>query len=79
MYRLKYLLNQSDIFAHFGAGKKTNPLPAQTSGKKPSGSEDWDEDDEALVKEVEEDGNSSRVAALTQQPSCITGGTMRYV
>jgi hypothetical protein len=73
------LLNQSDIFAHFGAGKKADEPASKVSTKKAGRPEDWDEDDEALVKEVEEENAPTRVAALTQQPSCISGGTMRLL
>ena len=76
-FRLKYLLNQSDIFAHFGLGN--NAKNSSKTGK----SEDWDEDDEALVKDVEEDehepsSHAVRATVLTQQPTCLTGVTMRF-
>ena len=78
--RLQYLLKQSDIFAHFG-GKKEAPSAAK-AGSKSKRQEDWDEDDEALIKEVEEDDEAEeapkkRLTQLTKQPSCITGGQLK--
>ena len=87
--RLNYLLNQSDIFAHFGVEGEIAPKVQATHGDdgksgvrgsaRSRGSRDdlpeFDEDERALMAETENDvGTSSKI---TRQPSLITGGTLR--
>lgn len=88
--RLKYLLSQSDIFAHFGAGKSSlKSTAASTLSQEASGrrshrtaavSDDLDEDEKALLNEEEgeEEAPSTRNTMLLKQPSIVSGGQMRF-
>lgn len=92
-HRLKYLLSQSDIFAHFGSGKfftenKKNSLPASASSaslskanKKGGETEDLDEDEKAMAEEIGEGDDEGEIVVhptiLSKQPSIIVGGEMR--
>jgi SWI/SNF-related matrix-associated actin-dependent regulator of chromatin subfamily A member 5 len=76
--RLNYLLKQSDIFQHFGAGKKMQAqkdkqekeaAEKRAGGRRSAG----DDDEEEETEEVEEE-----TTFLTQQPSIITGGKLRH-
>lgn len=84
--RLRYLLQQSDLFAHFGVRgdhKLDAPLPAHKDevdkvtgthrrSYSPTNENEMDADEAALAEEeVKEE------TVLTAQPSCITGGLMR--
>eukprot|EP00605_Chrysophyceae_sp_TOSAG23-4_P002848 GSChrysophyteH1.ASY1.ANO1.3137.1 assembled CDS len=62
--RLKYLLSQSDIFSHFGAGTKKMKDTLQSSVRVSN------EDERNLIAEEADDD-------LLQQPSIITGGLLR--
>lgn len=83
--RLKYLLSQSDIFAHFGAGKDGKESAAASSAVKSksrrTSAEELDEDEAAVVRELEIEGEGglvpNRFINLKTQPSIITGGAMR--
>lgn len=75
--RLKYLLSQSDIFAHFsgnvgkkGKKKNTDESDATASGKKKKRISE-EEEDESLLTDKHD------VVRLTKQPSVIKFGTMR--
>jgi SWI/SNF-related matrix-associated actin-dependent regulator of chromatin subfamily A member 5 len=74
--RLKYLLSQSDVFAHFGSMKQYSDKQKANSG------EDMDEDEREMVEEIgegDEEGttNMRQATVLTKQPSIITGGQLR--
>ena len=79
------MLSQSDIFAHFGAGKKKveTTTSSKSKSRRAAGSgEELDEDEEAVVRELEnegEGGSSNKFINLKSQPSIITGGSMRQV
>ena len=95
-FRLKYLLSQSDIFSHFGKGAKSSSTLASESsasssgkaeksrrGRKPGVSEELDEDEEYMARELGGDddddcGTQDAATILLKQPSCITGGSLRY-
>lgn len=72
--RLKYLLSQSDIFAHFSGnvgkkGKKGAAEPSAAGRKKKRISEE--EEDQSLLADKHD------IVRLTKQPSVIKFGTMR--
>lgn len=90
--RLKYLLSQSDIFSHFGATKNLSSSSTNTEGKsgsrrRPSApEEEMDDDERAMAKEVGDDDNETetqqtppQTTVLLRQPSCVSGGAMRWV
>jgi SWI/SNF-related matrix-associated actin-dependent regulator of chromatin subfamily A member 5 len=87
--RLKYLLSQSDIFAHFGK-KGTSLAEYKDAGEsggrshhKIATAEDLDEDEKAMAKEIGDDDNDEGDAdephhtILLKQPRLITGGDLR--
>eukprot|EP01035_Chromulina_nebulosa_P022015 gene22015-28499_t len=91
--RLKFLLSQSDIFSHFGAvkeqslsssGKAAASAPGRratsSSSAAATASEDLDEDEKAMLDEEEDEANESigKTTMLLKQPTCITGGALRY-
>lgn len=86
-FRLKYLLNQSDIFAHFGIGKKSVDTLGGDENKKgkkkgTDNTEDMDEDERAMFEEEQEEydsesGSVSKHDILNRQPSIVCGGEMR--
>lgn len=87
-FRLKYLLSQSDIFAHFGTGKSTAPAPsAQSKGadtdrrahRTAAANEDLDDDERALLKDEESEEVSARGTLLLMQPTLVSGGQLRLV
>jgi hypothetical protein len=70
---LKYLLSQSDIFAHFGSGKSKPPDPKKEIDKKrgrgrpPSGNngnnfDELDDDEKAIAKEIGSDEDEAESA-----------------
>lgn len=93
---MKYLLSQSDIFSHFGKGAKSSSTLASESsasssgkaeksrrGRKPGVSEELDEDEEYMARELggdddDEGGTEDAATILLKQPSCITGGNLRW-
>lgn len=85
--RLKYLLHQSDIFSHFGVGKKNTETNDDGESNKKRGkrppeniSDDLDDDERAMLEE-EAEGEGEDVTnahVLSRQPSIINGGSMRY-
>lgn len=79
--RLKYLLSQSDVFAHFGSMQKYS---SQRQAAKSKGGDDLDEDEREMVEEIgdgDDDGTTelAQTTVLTKQPSIITGGQLRFV
>lgn len=74
--RLKYLLSQSDIFAHFGVGKSSTEAAKKASSTNRSRravSEDDTENEDAVLEE--EETNTGTV--LLKQPATVSGGEMR--
>jgi hypothetical protein len=80
--RLKYLLNQSDIFSHFGLGGKkptTESKKSTASEEEPTSStgrgrkkqkldfDEMDEDEKEIVKEEEEEENDTKGNNATKQ------------
>ncbi|CAM9610482.1 unnamed protein product, partial [Ascophyllum nodosum] len=89
--RLQYLLKQSDIFKHFGAGKESSEQAeeaprrdASGAGGRESGKADAAVGAEAGAgagapgEEEEEEEETSEATFLTKQPDCIKFGTMRH-
>lgn len=70
--RLKYLLSQSDIFAHFSGqvNKKKNQKKSAGAGDKKKRISEMEEDEDMLH-------DKHNIVRLTQQPSVIKFGTMR--
>jgi len=75
--RLKYLLSQSDIFAHFGATKSLEQYNSSSNDATDT-LEDMDEDEKAMAQEVESENIEEQSTLLLKQPSIISGGDMRY-
>eukprot|EP00245_Coleochaete_scutata_P004323 TRINITY_DN16740_c0_g1_i1.p1 TRINITY_DN16740_c0_g1~~TRINITY_DN16740_c0_g1_i1.p1 ORF type:complete len:1102 (-),score=331.71 TRINITY_DN16740_c0_g1_i1:383-3688(-) len=79
--RLQYLLQQTEIFAHFAqGGHPTEVVKTKPKGRGRFGSKMTEkEEDEEYLKETEEDdpvvGGGTR---LTVQPSCIQGKMREY-
>ncbi|KAF8401535.1 hypothetical protein HHK36_012477 [Tetracentron sinense] len=76
--RLKYLLQQTEIFAHFAKGDQS------TSQKKPRGrgrhasKVTEEEEDEECLKEEEDGFSGAGSTRLVTQPSCIQGKMRDY-
>ncbi|KAI0529467.1 hypothetical protein KFK09_002017 [Dendrobium nobile] len=76
--RLKYLLQQTEIFAHFAKGSQS------VSDKKPRGRGRHasklteEEEDEECLKEEEDGFGGARGTRLVTQPSCIQGKMRDY-
>ena len=82
--RLKYLLNQSDIFSHFGNGKG-GPMPEKSSDKKPdgekgkrgrramrqSGFDEMDEDEQAIAREIGSDEDEAGSSATSSAATVL--------
>lgn len=73
--RLKYLLQQTEIFAHFAKGEQTAQKKAKGRGRHASKVTEEEEDEEYLKDE--EDGISGNTR-LVAQPSCIQGKMRDY-
>lgn len=91
--RLQFLLNQSDIFSHFGVGKKsTEGVMSPSSQKKHGGGEHRQrgtavaeldaEELEMIEEEADDDGTGKPKRrfgdVITKQPSIITGEMRPY-
>lgn len=92
IFRLKYLLAQSDLFAHFqgggkpergGGGTDADPLSPKR-GRRETKAEELDEDEQAMAREIGEDDEGEdegeapvHSTVLNKQPSIITGGLLR--
>ncbi|KAL3334742.1 hypothetical protein AABB24_031127 [Solanum stoloniferum] len=73
--RLKYLLQQTELFAHFAKGEQsTAPKKTKGRGRHASKITEEEEDEEYLKDEDELSGNTRLVA----QPSCIQGKMRDY-
>nr|GLL41303.1 ISWI chromatin-remodeling complex ATPase CHR11-like [Ipomoea trifida] len=73
--RLKYLLQQTELFAHFAKGDQPSQKKAKGRGRHASKVTEEEEDEEYLKDE--EDGLSGNTRLLTQ-PSCIQGKMRDY-
>ncbi|CAM9610593.1 unnamed protein product [Ascophyllum nodosum] len=89
--RLQYLLKQSDIFKHFGAGKESSEQAEEAPRREASGGGGWGSRKAAAAvgagagaeagapgEEEEEEEETSEATFLTKQPDCIKFGTMRH-
>ncbi|QCD77009.1 ISWI chromatin-remodeling complex ATPase CHR11 isoform X1 [Vigna unguiculata] len=72
--RLKYLLQQTELFAHFAKGDQTSSQKSRGRGRHASKVTEEEEDEEYLKEE--EDGVAS--TRLVSQPSCIQGKMRDY-
>ncbi|ESW19868.1 hypothetical protein PHAVU_006G162200 [Phaseolus vulgaris] len=72
--RLKYLLQQTELFAHFAKGDQTSSQKSRGRGRHASKVTEEEEDEEYLKEE--EDGVAS--TRLMTQPSCIQGKMRDY-
>ncbi|KAJ7980223.1 Chromatin-remodeling complex ATPase [Quillaja saponaria] len=72
--RLKYLLQQTEIFAHFAKGDSASQKKTKGRGRHASKLTEEEEDEEYLKEE--EDGLSN--TRLVTQPSCIQGKMRDY-
>ncbi|KAL2464117.1 putative chromatin-remodeling complex ATPase chain [Forsythia ovata] len=73
--RLKYLLQQTELFAHFAKGdQSTSQKKAKGSGRHASKVTEEEEDEEYLKEEESGAGNTRLLA----QPSCIQGKMRDY-
>ncbi|KAG2395820.1 hypothetical protein LR48_Vigan09g219800 [Vigna angularis] len=72
--RLKYLLQQTELFAHFAKGDQSSSQKSRGRGRHASKVTEEEEDEEYLKEE--EDGVAS--TRLVMQPSCIQGKMRDY-
>ncbi|KAL2339072.1 hypothetical protein Fmac_013518 [Flemingia macrophylla] len=72
--RLKYLLQQTELFAHFAKGDQSSQKKTKGRGRHASKVTEEEEDEEYLKEE--EDGLAS--TRLVTQPSCIQGKMRDY-
>ncbi|KAK7363624.1 hypothetical protein VNO77_05773 [Canavalia gladiata] len=72
--RLKYLLQQTELFAHFAKGDQSSQKKSRGRGRHASKVTEEEEDEEYLKEE--EDGLAS--TRLVSQPSCIQGKMRDY-
>ncbi|XVF66272.1 hypothetical protein PTKIN_Ptkin10aG0021700 [Pterospermum kingtungense] len=73
--RLKYLLQQTELFAHFAKGAQSSSQKVKGRGRHASKVTEEEEDEECLKEE--EDGLSGNTRLVTQ-PSCIQGKMRDY-
>ncbi|EMS46067.1 putative chromatin-remodeling complex ATPase chain [Triticum urartu] len=76
--RLKYLLQQTEIFAHFAEGSQTKEKKSRGRGRPASKRRAVEEDDEEYLQEEEDALASSVGTHLLVQPSCINGQMRDY-
>ncbi|XP_043719944.1 ISWI chromatin-remodeling complex ATPase CHR11 isoform X2 [Telopea speciosissima] len=75
--RLKYLLQQTEIFAHFAKGQSTPQKKPKGRGRHASKVTEEEEDEECL-KEEEDHLSGAGSTRLVTQPSCIQGKMRDY-
>lgn len=75
--RLKYLLQQTEIFAHFAKGNQSTSLKGKGRGRHESKITEEEEDEECL-KEEEDGLSGTGNTRLLTQPSCIQGKMRDY-
>ncbi|XP_057476570.1 ISWI chromatin-remodeling complex ATPase CHR11 isoform X2 [Actinidia eriantha] len=77
--RLKYLLQQTEIFAHFAKGDQSASQKKSKGRGRHASKVTEEEEDEEFFKEEEEDGLSGAGSTrLLAQPSCIQGKMRDY-
>ncbi|KAM3346680.1 hypothetical protein ACQJBY_020948 [Aegilops geniculata] len=76
--RLKYLLQQTEVFAHFAEGSQTKEKKPRGRGRPASKRRAVEEDDEEYLQEEEDALASSVGTHLLVQPSCINGQMRDY-
>ncbi|KAM3197645.1 hypothetical protein ACQJBY_072988 [Aegilops geniculata] len=76
--RLKYLLQQTEVFAHFAEGSQTKEKKSRGRGRPASKRRAVEEDDEEYLQEEEDALASSVGTHLLVQPSCINGQMRDY-
>eukprot|EP00899_Mesostigma_viride_P006788 jgi/Mesvir1/1610/Mv14573-RA.1 len=77
--RLKYLLQQTEVFAHFVTGghqQAAGKVKGRGKGRQYSKVTE-DEEDAEILKENADEGPTVQNTRLTCQPQCIKGGKMR--
>ncbi|XP_051207594.1 probable chromatin-remodeling complex ATPase chain [Lolium perenne] len=75
--RLKYLLQQTEIFAHFAKGSQSKEKKSRGRGRHESKMTEEEEDEEYLKEEEDALAGSGGTRLLTQ-PSCINGKMRDY-
>ncbi|CAM0881249.1 unnamed protein product [Alopecurus aequalis] len=75
--RLKYLLQQTEIFAHFAKGSQSKEKKSRGRGRHQSKMTEEEEDEEYLKEEEDALAGSGGTRLLTQ-PSCINGKMRDY-
>ncbi|KQK04320.1 hypothetical protein BRADI_2g12950v3 [Brachypodium distachyon] len=75
--RLKYLLQQTEIFAHFAKGSQSKEKKSRGRGRHASKMTEEEEDEEYLKEEEDALAGSGGTRLLTQ-PSCINGKMRDY-
>uniref|UniRef100_I1QDB1 Chromatin-remodeling complex ATPase n=1 Tax=Oryza glaberrima TaxID=4538 RepID=I1QDB1_ORYGL len=75
--RLKYLLQQTEIFAHFAKGNQSTEKKSRGRGRHASKMTEEEEDEEYL-KEEEDALDGAGGTRLVSQPSCIKGKMRDY-
>ncbi|XP_047053003.1 probable chromatin-remodeling complex ATPase chain [Lolium rigidum] len=75
--RLKYLLQQTEIFAHFAKGSQSEEKKSRGRGRHESKMTEEEEDEEYLKEEEDALAGSGGTRLLTQ-PSCINGKMRDY-
>jgi len=77
--RLKYMLKQAELFAHFVLSRNEKTKAKKPAAKKKRGHHDEKDEDESLMQaekdEFETGGDS--VTRLQVQPSCLRGGQLK--
>ncbi|KAF7027713.1 hypothetical protein CFC21_039734 [Triticum aestivum] len=76
--RLKYLLQQTEVFAHFAEGSQAKEKKPRGRGRPSSKRRAEEEDDEEYLEEEEDALASSVGTHLLVQPSCINGQMRDY-
>ncbi|XAR57121.1 Calcium/calmodulin-dependent protein kinase [Bertholletia excelsa] len=76
--RLKYLLQQTEIFAHFAKGDQSAPLKKVKGRGRHASKLTEEEEDEECLKEEEDGLSGAGNTRLLAQPSCIQGKMRDY-
>ncbi|KAA8548508.1 hypothetical protein F0562_000225 [Nyssa sinensis] len=76
--RLKYLLQQTEIFAHFAKGEHSSSLKKSKGRGRHASKLTEEEEDEECLKEEEDGLSGTGNTRLVAQPSCIQGKMRDY-
>ncbi|XP_024388673.1 probable chromatin-remodeling complex ATPase chain [Physcomitrium patens] len=76
--RLKFLLQQTEIFAHFANGPQSAKDAKKASKGRHGSKLTEEEEDKEYLKEDDEDVGAARGTRLLVQPSCINGKMREY-